>query len=370
MSLLESDHLRERLEAEIDARADAEERSSEAHATLRQLKIRNTQLQDELASTLAKLENGGRREGTDLYSEVDDQRRALQKETITLKHKIGTQRKALELGDHHRRQLRNQVQMLSQLRGNKADTAKMKRLEAALSQSKSEGMQMAAKIVDLERQQHDHFDKLRAHHDAFSNFGDKKAYVEFLQESVEQKSKQLALKDDELRAAVMLQMSESSKLRDTERSLHQREHQIEILTTETMNLHMQLEDKKIMDVANAQQPLPTVDVATTSTQTSEEPDDESFIPHTPDSGVDGQLDETQQEENSEETLEEALSADAMPMSEAEEVAASASAPKKFEDEGENAHRRPLRDSNRGAKPAVEITVDSDQVNGAGECVQQ
>ena len=46
--------------------------------------------------------------------------------------------------------------------------------------------------------------------------------------------------------------------------------------------------------------------------------------------------------------------------------------KSFEGSEQSPRRKPLRDSNRGggAKPAVEITVGTDHVNEAGECVQQ
>ena len=50
--------------------------------------------------------------------------------------------------------------------GNRADTSKMRRLEQALSQARSEVMQLGAKCLELEKSSNDHFAKLRAHHDA------------------------------------------------------------------------------------------------------------------------------------------------------------------------------------------------------------
>lgn len=82
--------------------------------------------------------NGGRQSGTDLFSEVEEKRKLLEKENISFKVRAEKQQRALSAGEHQRRSLRNQIAMLMTTRGNKADAAKLRRLEQALSQSKSE----------------------------------------------------------------------------------------------------------------------------------------------------------------------------------------------------------------------------------------
>lgn len=357
-ALLKCDTLVARLEAEIEARNDAEERGGESATSLRAAKVRNTELQDELALTVAKLENGGRREGTDLYSEVDDKRRALEKETITLRHKIKTLQKAVELGDRQRRQLRNQIQMLSMMRGgSRADTEKMRRMENALSQAKSEVMALGAKCLELETLRDDFFARLRAHHDAYSEFGDKRTYVEMLQEEVAQGKGELKRRDEELRTAVMQQMSEGSKLRECELKLYKAEHDLEVLKTANMNLELRIDDLEIQAIAAASAPPPVPepvedsnadgDAETAGSEVGEadsppRSSGESSQEDQPDSGP-------CMDENGESFTEKVADeeADASP-----------------------GRRRPLRDTNRSAKAGVEITVDDDKVNGAGECAQQ
>ena len=148
--------------------------------------------------------------GTTLLSEVEEQRMAAERRTISMKVqffwnscvclekasdnilpfiwsltlscqvKYDAMRKAHDMALHQRQQMRNQIQMLMQMGGSKADEEEVRRLNQALSQTRSELTQVGTKLINVERQYAERFDQLRAHHEAFSEFGTKATYVQFL----------------------------------------------------------------------------------------------------------------------------------------------------------------------------------------------
>ena len=60
-------------------------------------------------------------------------------------------KRAYAHGEQQRQQLRAQMQVLSGMRGSRADTAKLRRQEQALAQTKGELLQAGARIIALER---------------------------------------------------------------------------------------------------------------------------------------------------------------------------------------------------------------------------
>jgi len=219
-----------------------EERYTEAYGSLREAKETITNLNDELAAANTLNASGGRKFGTDMFSEIEEKRERLEKQRFTLNRKIDRLRRELDLADHQKTQLRNQVSMLMHTRGNKADAAARQKLEQALSQKQSEYMQLGAINKTLERRIAEGQAMIREHHRGTSNFGDQRVYLEYLDSELEHRNVEIRRLKDEIRTKVLQKMNESEKLRKTERSGHDSNLRNEQLVMTNMELKMKVDE--------------------------------------------------------------------------------------------------------------------------------
>lgn len=141
-----------------------EERYTEAYGSLREAKETISKLNDELAAANTLAASGGRKFGTDMFSEIEEKRERLEKQRFTLNRKIDRLRRELDLADHQKTQLRNQVSMLMHTRGNKADAVARQKLEQALSQKQSEYMHLGVINKTLENRITEGQAMIREHH--------------------------------------------------------------------------------------------------------------------------------------------------------------------------------------------------------------
>lgn len=88
-------------------------------------------------------------------------------------------------------------------------------------------------------------DRLMEFHDAFSEFGDKKDYVNFLQLQLEDSKKTVSELNKELQTKTLLQLAETDKLRHTEHQLHASESKVERLNNENIKLRLKIDDLRM-----------------------------------------------------------------------------------------------------------------------------
>ena len=232
----------EQLSAREEEIKSIEERYTEAYGSLREAKETISKLNDELAAANTLVASGGRKFGTDMFSEIEEKRERLEKERFTLNRKVDRLGRELDLADHQKTQLRNQVSMLMHTRGNKADAAARQKLEQALSQKQSEYMQLGAINKTLEKRITEGQTMIREHHRGASNFGDQRVYLDYLDSELEHRNVEIRRLKDEIRTKVLQKMNESEKLRKTERTVHDSSLRNEQLMMTNMELKMKVDE--------------------------------------------------------------------------------------------------------------------------------
>lgn len=141
----------------------------------------------------------------------------------------------------------NQVATLLQVKSCHADASQIQRLTQALVQKEGEVKMLNTKISSLEKEKEESnlSSRLMEFHDAFSEFGDKKDYVNFLQLQLEDSKKALAALNKELQTKTLLQLSETDRLRHTQHQLHVSESNVERLNGENIKLRLKIDDMRI-----------------------------------------------------------------------------------------------------------------------------
>eukprot|EP00039_Didymoeca_costata_P013556 m.208448 g.208448 ORF g.208448 m.208448 type:complete len:543 (+) comp15809_c0_seq15:58-1686(+) len=242
---LECQTLEEHLVTRANRISELEELYGNSYQSLRDAKATISNLQDEIAGLNTTMASGGRKNGTDLYSEVDEQRIQLRKETQTLRRTINQMQRDIEMAEHQKTQLRNQVSMLMHTRGNPADAAERQKLEQALSQTRSENMQLGAKILSLERRMEQCHMLMQEHHHTDTDFGEKHVYVEYLESELQHRNTEIGRLKGELRTQILQKMNESEKLRKAERMVHEVDTKNQSLMMKNMEIKMKIEDLEL-----------------------------------------------------------------------------------------------------------------------------
>jgi chromosome segregation ATPase len=241
---LDNQVMEEQLETRSREIEQLDERYNDAYTSLREAKTTIATLQDELAAANTLAASGGRQFGTDMFSEIEEKRERLEKERFVLNRKIERMRRELDLADHQKTQLRNQVSMLMHTRGNKADAAARQKLEQSLSQKHSEYMQLGVLNKKLEKRIADGEKMVREHLRGAANAGKdtNQVYLDFLDTELEQHKTEIRRLKDDLRTMVLQKMNETEKLRKTERGVHDSSLRNEQLMMTNMELKMKVDE--------------------------------------------------------------------------------------------------------------------------------
>jgi len=187
------------------------------------------------------------KQGNSLFGEVEDRRLELEKKYSSLQARHEGMVKIHNITKQHLQRLKNQVATLLQVKSCHADASQIQRLTRALVQKEGEVKILNAKISTLEKQKEgsNMSDRLMEFHDAFSEFGDKKDYVNFLQLQLEDSKKTVAELNKELQTKTLLQLAETDRLRQTEHQLHASESKVERLNSENIKLRLKIDDLRI-----------------------------------------------------------------------------------------------------------------------------
>ena len=257
----------------------------------------NRELREQLA--LLQPSDGKFFEGNALFTDVEDQRIALEKELISLKARLRwaaanshpprqIQHAALQTNFDNavkqRQQLRAQVQMMMHMSSNEADTAMLKRVEEAYAQALAELNQLAAKYILLQKKDARRttlLSEVELSGGAMSL--NEKVLIEFLQQGVQaarpggaepipeisQLKQEKEDLDKQLRTKYMQQVNETSKLREAEKKLHAAEsrlagscpfgdswqRRIQSLKVENMQQHLKHEELEFQCAASLRKPM-------------------------------------------------------------------------------------------------------------------
>lgn len=187
------------------------------------------------------------KQGNSLFGEIEDQRLELEKKYGSLRARHEGAMKVHNMTKQHLQRLKNQVATLLQVKSCHADASQIQRLTQALVQKEGEVKMLNTKISSLEKQKEERniSSRLMEFHDAFSEFGDKKDYVNFLQLQLEDSKKSLAALNKELQTKTLLQLSETDRLRHTEHQLHVSESNVERLNGENIKLRLKIDDLRL-----------------------------------------------------------------------------------------------------------------------------
>lgn len=206
------------------------------------------------------------KQGNSLFGEVEDQRLELEKKYGSLRARHEGAMKVHNMTKQHLQRLKNQVATLLQVKSCHADASQIQRLTQALVQKEGEVKMLNTKISSLEKQKEERniSSRLMEFHDAFSEFGDKKDYVNFLQLQLEDSKKALAALNKELQTKTLLQLSETDRLRHTEHQLHVSESNVERLNGENIKLRLKIDDLRLKLQSHSQKDPQNVSQTSTS----------------------------------------------------------------------------------------------------------
>lgn len=206
------------------------------------------------------------KQGNSLFGEVEDKRLELEKKYVSLHARHEGMVKVHNMTKQHLQRLKNQVATLLQVKSCHADASQIQRLTQALVQKEGEVKMLNTKISTLEKQKEESnmSGRLQEFHDAFSEFGDKKDYVNFLQLQLEDSKKNIAKLNKELQTKTLLQLSETDRLRHTEHQLHISESKVEKLNSDNIKLRLKIDDLRIKMQSHSQKDAQGVSQNTTS----------------------------------------------------------------------------------------------------------
>lgn len=206
------------------------------------------------------------KQGNSLFGEVEDQRLELEKKYGSLRARHEGAMKVHNMTKQHLQRLKNQVATLLQVKSCHADASQIQRLTQALVQKEGEVKMLNTKISSLEKQKEERniSSRLMEFHDAFSEFGDKKDYVNFLQLQLEDSKKSLVALNKELQTKTLLQLSETDRLRHTEHQLHVSESNVERLNGENIKLRLKIDDLRLKLQSHSQKDPQNVSQTSTS----------------------------------------------------------------------------------------------------------
>ena len=148
---LDADLVMKRLQAAVSDKKALEEQLEESCSQIRDLQQSNHDLQESIE---AHAQNQAQfSEGATIFADVEERRMALEKENMTIKIQLQALQTNYDNAIKQRQQLKSQIQMLTQMKGNEADSAMLKRTEEALSQTKAELSEIARKYVQLQQKE-------------------------------------------------------------------------------------------------------------------------------------------------------------------------------------------------------------------------
>eukprot|EP01135_Chromosphaera_perkinsii_P003341 Nk52_evm41s240 gene=Nk52_evmTU41s240 len=238
----------------------SEEQLASVYSSLKEQRALNEELKMELEDVSVVKAESEQKQHTSLFNEVEDKRKELESGLISLKIKYETLLKTYELSKQQQSRLKAQIAGLLQIKGTNADNQKLQKVTQQLKQSDRELESLKVKYINVckkwEASQKNFSEKLKEYHQNFSNFGEKKAYVEYLEEELKEKDRLIQDARKEVEDKVFLLSVETDKVRKLEKQIFQQETKFDKTVAENMHLKLRMQDMKSLDR------LPSIDMST------------------------------------------------------------------------------------------------------------
>lgn len=244
----DNEALKQQIECINEELKEKSRQSETWHNCLQEVRQENGELKAELQALKAEQANKNfRGKGNSLFGEVEDKRLELERKFVSLQAEHDCLVKTYSLTKQQLHRLKSEIAGLFNVKGTHADSSQIERLKSALTHSREEIKRLNAKLASIDCQQADSVrdSRMKEFHEAFSDFGDKKDYVEYLQLQLEESKKANAALKKEFQTKTLLQLSESDKLRYTEGQLHKAECSIDTLNNENMKLRLKVDELRV-----------------------------------------------------------------------------------------------------------------------------
>eukprot|EP00731_Ephydatia_muelleri_P000749 Em0001g749a len=228
---------------------ECEERNRQASAwyqALQEVKDQNVVLSKELEMMQLQSEDDThQKKGNSLFGEVEDRRREIELQMMTLQVKYDTMDKTHTFTKQQLKKLKSEMSALLCRHGaTTADVDHMHRLQRQVEQLKSENQQLEAKVSKLSKLKgvDDSIQHSQKYLTAFVDFGDKEQHMKILQQELEREKSAKSSVCKELELKRLQLVWEGNKLGDAEYKLHQSEQEQVVLKKELTRARLQLQE--------------------------------------------------------------------------------------------------------------------------------
>eukprot|EP00055_Hartaetosiga_balthica_P004668 m.12607 g.12607 ORF g.12607 m.12607 type:complete len:625 (-) comp4025_c0_seq1:139-2013(-) len=178
--------------------------------------------------------------GTDLFSEVEEKRLALERRVGALQGEAKVFKLKFASADTMRRNLRQQLMTLMGTQSSKADEARLRKLEETLSQTEGEKTILERELKKTKSKLEKQIQLFKDHHAAFGD--EENTYAEFLQTELDDLQKQNESLHGEVNAQKLKCLSESGKVREANKLIHKLETRTERLSHDLMQKQMEIDE--------------------------------------------------------------------------------------------------------------------------------
>jgi hypothetical protein len=237
----------QRLQDALASRDEYEERLEESRKELVSVRKDCMEFQSQLEMMkVAHLSGLRQNTGNSLFGEVEDQRLEMEKKLISINVKYDSLQKTHAITKQQLHKLKAQIGALLSTGSSQADVVRLKQLELTLHQKQSEIRKLQARLKDLQDNgsKGELLSQLKSYHKAFSDFRDKRGYVELLQGELERSRAQVTELHTQLDEKETLQLAKDDVLQMTQNKLHKVEVVAQKLRQQQAKDHIHFQDIK------------------------------------------------------------------------------------------------------------------------------
>ncbi|XP_076362602.1 protein Spindly-B-like isoform X2 [Tachypleus tridentatus] len=193
------------------------------------------------------------RRGNSLFAEVEDKRKSLERELISLRVKNQSTEEKYLINLKQLQKMKHQMATLLSMTSHKSDAAYVQKVEQSLSQARAEIQELTERLQQTEKRL-EAFKKQQGSHVTSVQMGtvqlsscqssveNTNGKYNYLRTMLEQSQQEVSKLEKELQLSRMLKVAESDKLLQCQKSLYQAERQTEGLKSEVMRLKLRLEE--------------------------------------------------------------------------------------------------------------------------------
>lgn len=178
------------------------------------------------------------RRGNSLFVEVDDKRKQIEKEMISLKAKYQASKESLQLIMQQRNKMKHQMATLWNMTSLNSDATYIEKLEQSLFQAKRELHELNQQLQKSR--------ELEINSNDFSN--DKLHAPDYLKTMLQQSQKEINSLNKQVQQLLFLKAAETDKLIECQQNLYQEKKKSAQLRSEVLQLQLKVDELKNIDL--------------------------------------------------------------------------------------------------------------------------